>query len=305
MANTETVLENKDFPIIDTHQHLWDLKKFKLAWLDGATHIKKDFVTSHYLTATKELNIVKTVYMEVDVAQGQQVDEANYVIDLCKDPNAPTVAAVIDGQMSDPAFPKFIEQFKESPYINGVRDLLMIDSQKKGVCLTEPFKKNIEHLGKLDMMFDFCMRAEELEDGATLAKLFPKNRFILDHCGNADPEAFYPKADQIRKPQHDPDKWKKGIEVIAKQSNVICKLSGIVARARKGKWQPENLAPIVKHCIDSFGVDRCIFASDWPVCLGGATLKEWVHGLKEVTKPYGAAAQKKIFHDNAEKFYGI
>ena len=302
MANSANI---EKLPIIDTHQHLWDLKKFKLPWLDEIPQLKKSFLTKDYLEAAKGLNIVKTVYMEVDVAQGSQTAEAKRVIELCKDKSAPTVAGVIDGNLNDPNFEKFISEFKDSPYIKGVRHLLMIPSEKKGTCLGEQFMKNIVVLNKLKMTFDFCMRAGELEDGAKLAKKYPYNRFILDHCGNADPEAFYPKSKQIRKPQHDPEKWKKGIEIIAKQKNVICKLSGIVARARKGKWKPENLAPILNHCIDSFGVDRCIFASDWPVCTLGASLAEWVNGLKEVTKSRGTDSQRKIFHDNAQKFYGL
>src|SRR5262245_1711086 len=74
-AKDETVT---DLPIIDTHQHLWDLKKFTLPWhaAEDVPSLRRSFVMSDYLEATKGLNVVKTVYMEVDVAPEQQVAEA-------------------------------------------------------------------------------------------------------------------------------------------------------------------------------------------------------------------------------------
>ena len=63
-------------PIIDTHQHLWDLSVFDMPWLADAPTLNRSFVTSDYLDATAGLNVVKTVYMEVDVSAAQKVTEA-------------------------------------------------------------------------------------------------------------------------------------------------------------------------------------------------------------------------------------
>src|ERR1044072_4053300 len=79
--------------IIDTHQHLWDLSKFDLAWLkDAAKVYQQSYRTQEYLAATKGLNI-KAVYMEVDVDRARRAEEAEYVVGLCRDPNSLTVAA--------------------------------------------------------------------------------------------------------------------------------------------------------------------------------------------------------------------
>ena len=81
---------------IDPHQHLWDMKKFKLAWQKGeeTKPLQRSFVMSDYLEATKGLNVVKTVYMEVDVIPEQQVAEADYVIDLCERGDNPMICGV-------------------------------------------------------------------------------------------------------------------------------------------------------------------------------------------------------------------
>ena len=85
---------------------------------------------------------------------------------------------------------------------------------------------------------------------------------------------------------------------------MICKISGIIARLPKG-WPAETLAPLVNHCLDSFGPDRVIFGSDWPVCLTGASYKEWVTGLKQIIASRPLEQQKKLLHDNAVKFYKL
>ena len=84
-------------PIVDTHQHLWDLTKLRLPWLKPGTELHRSFLTKDYLEATDGLNVVKAVYMEVAVAPDQKLAEAEYVIELCRRDDNPTVAAVIGG----------------------------------------------------------------------------------------------------------------------------------------------------------------------------------------------------------------
>src|SRR5580704_2808917 len=79
----------KMIPIIDTHQHLWDLKKFKLAWVKEGDPLAHSHTPVEYAEATKGLNVVKSVYMEVDVVPEQQQAEVDYLIDLCKSGKTP------------------------------------------------------------------------------------------------------------------------------------------------------------------------------------------------------------------------
>src|ERR1700722_18137903 len=114
-------------PIVDTHQHLWDLTKFRLPWLKEGDVFNKSHVMSDYFRATAGLNVVKTIYMEVDVAPEQQNEEAAYVIGLCRRADNPMVAAVISGRPASDAFPKYIRQYKDSALIKGVRQVLHAD----------------------------------------------------------------------------------------------------------------------------------------------------------------------------------
>jgi predicted TIM-barrel fold metal-dependent hydrolase len=61
----------------------------------------------------------------------------------------------------------------------------------------------------------------------------------------------------------------------------------------------------VNHCLDAFGPERVIFGSDWPVCLLGAPLAEWVKALREIVATRPAAEQKALLSENAIKFYRL
>ena len=285
--------ENAMQPIVDTHQHLWDLTKFRLPWLKEGDVFNKSHVMSDYLKATAGLNVVQTVYMEVDVAPEQQTEEAEYVIGLCQRPDTPMAAAVIGGRPASDAFPKYIGQFKESAYIKGVRQVLHGDSTPPGFCLDEKFIRGVRLLGEMGKSFDLCMRAKELPDAAKLIDACPDTRFILDHCGNADVQA------------KDRSQWQKDIAEVAKRKRVVCKVSGIVASAAPGKWTADDLAPIVRHTLEAFGPDRVMFGGDWPVCTKAATYKQWVEALKAIVADRKPEEQAKLFRDNAVVFYGL
>src|SRR5260370_2286035 len=90
--------EQVTMPIVDTHQHLWDLSRFKLPWLKGASRLDRSFLMKDYRQATEGLNVVTSVYMEVDVEPSQQAAEADYVLDLIRRGGAPMVGAAISGR---------------------------------------------------------------------------------------------------------------------------------------------------------------------------------------------------------------
>lgn len=290
-------------PIVDTHQHLWDLKQFQPPWLKDAPQVlSQSHVSDDYREATRGLSVVKAIYMEIDVAPADQTAEARHVISLARRKDTVTVAAVISGRPNSPQFADYLAQFREAPEIKGVRQVLHVPSAPRGLCLQPQFVRSVKLLGAQQKNFDLCMRPTELQDAAKLADLCPETTLVLDHCGNADPKAF--QANPSEKPWHAADPWKREIEALAKRKNVVCKISGIVARAPQG-WDAELLAPIVNHCLDSFGPERVVFGGDWPVCKLGATFRQWVAALREIIAPRPLAEQRKLLHDNALRVYRL
>jgi predicted TIM-barrel fold metal-dependent hydrolase len=295
-------------PIVDAHQHLWDLNQFHLSWLAGAPSLQRSFVTADYLAAVAGLGVVKAIYMEVDVEPGQQAEEAETVIELCAQAETPTVAAVISGRLASPGFESYIRRFAAHPVIVGVRQVLHTPDAPAGLCLTPQFVHNVRLLGELGLRYDICMRPGELNDAVQLARQCPGVRFVIDHCGNGDPYAIagrapLPKGDPFA---HSRRQWMEDMADLAALPNTMCKISGVIARARPG-WSAADLAPTVNYCLDAFGPQRVVFGGDWPVCTLGAgvTYAAWVEALRSIVANRSRQEQAALFHDNAVAFYGL
>jgi predicted TIM-barrel fold metal-dependent hydrolase len=297
-------------PMIDTHQHLWDLGKFNLPWTAGAEIFNRNYLTSDYLAATNGLNVVKAIYMEVDVAADQKAQEAEYIIDLCQRDDNPTVAAVISGFPANADFKAYITRFAHSPYVKGLRQVLHVPETGPGFCLQPAYVKGVQLLGELGLTFDLCLRPGELGDAVKLVDQCPGTNFIVDHCGNAD---LYIVADPNSPATADPanpfshtrQQWMDDIKALADRPNVVCKISGIIARVQPGNWTASDLAPTINHCMDSFGPDRVVFGGDWPVCTLGAPYSSWVNALKIVIASRSETEQRKLLHDNAVRVYRL
>jgi L-fuconolactonase len=292
-TNTDARQKTAMFPVVDTHQHLWDLTKFRLPWLQKGSPLARSFLMADYLSATEGLNIVKAVYMEVDLDPAQQTAEAQYIAEICKRGDTPTVAAVISGRPASEGFKAYLEPFKGSRYIKGVRQVLHNAEAPAGYCLRPDFIRGIRLLGEWGMSFDICVRPGELQDAAKLIDACPDTRFILDHCGNANVQAA------------DHSEWKRGLAAVAKRKQVICKVSGIVVSAKPGAWSADDLAPFINHTVEVFGPDRVMFGGDWPVCTLTATYKQWFEALRNIVRDRSEEEQRKLFHDNAIRFYGL
>jgi len=306
LATSCTSLQAPDSLIIDTHQHLWDRRKLNLPWLGGAPEVlRHDFLTADYQQAFTGLN-VKAIYMEVDVAQSDHVKEADGIVAQCHAGNTPTIAATIGGRPSSSDFESYVKCYAGNGIVKGLRQVLHGDATPAGYCLSTDFIRGMRTLGKHGLNFELTMRPTELKDGAKLIKECPDTRFVLDHCGNGDPKAFNPKLGPGLKRSCTSDEWKRGIDAIAAaRPDVMCKISGIVAFVPPGKWHAEDLAPVVNHCLDTFGPDRVFFGGDWPVCLLGSPVRGWVDALKQIISSRPTSEQRKLWSSNAIRFYGL
>jgi predicted TIM-barrel fold metal-dependent hydrolase len=289
-----------DGEIIDTHQHLWDLKEFKLSWIGGLKDRSKEILgrsysLGDYAAATQGLGVKRAVYMEVDVAEEQQLKEVEFITGVCAEGKAPTVAAVVSGRPASDGFKDYLDRLKGNKYVRGLRQVLHTPATAPKFCLEDKFVKGIQLLGERGLSFDLCFKNDQLEYGAELIDRCPHTRFILDHCGN-------PHDGRL-----DLDGWKKALGKVAttKNRNVMCKVSGLYANVTAQQWPAEKLATIVRPVIDMFGWDRVMFASDWPVVNLGASFKVWVETVKQVVRPDKPEHQAKLFRDNAIKFYGL
>lgn len=284
------------FPIIDTHQHLWDRQKLDLPWLKNSQPpLSENHTLKEYHAATAGLPIEQAIYMEVDAAEDQKQREAEYVLDLIAAKEQPTTAAILNADPGSRQARAFIDRYRDDARVKGFRQVLH-GNKPKGYCLETKFIETCRYLAEIGKTFDLCLRPEELGDGARLAGHCQQTTFILDHCGNADPK-WSPLGSEF-------SQWKKGIDQLAAQPNAVYKISGIVARVPAG-WTAADLRPIVETCADAFGENRVVFGSDWPVCKLGASLQEWVLALNEISSTWPKDRQEKLWNHNARWIYRL
>jgi L-fuconolactonase len=254
------------------------------------------FLLKDYDAATAGANVVKTVYMEVACDPKQHTIEAEYVINLCRQPGSRMAGVVIGGSLPSERFGDYIKEYAQNPYVKGVRMVLHDPDRPKGMCLERQFVENVRLLGQLSLSFDLCMRPVEIIDGVRLVEKCPQTRFIIDHCGNWDSQSTDRK---LR------GEWEKAMREAASHPNVVCKISGIVATARPGQWKPADLEPTINFCLDSFGERRVFFGGDWPVCTATATWQQWLEALESIVANRSPEFRKRLFHDNAVQFYKL
>ena len=295
--------------IVDTHQHLWDLERLKLPWLENVPELKKKHLPAHYLKASEGTGINRSIYMEVDAHADHKQKEIEDMTMLCKSEDEIMQGMVISANPGDSGFSKFLEINSGNHFIKGIRQVLHTPEQPVKYCLSTQFRKGIRELGKRGLLFDICIRPAEIKDAVELCRQNPETIFMLDHCGNADPYVVNGQRNRdISHPDstffHTRESWQEGIQNLGRLENVYCKISGIISRAETG-WNSETLAPTVNACLDAFGEDRVVFGGDWPVCNLGASLSEWVAALREIVKNRPETLQKKLFHTNAERLYEI
>ena len=295
--------------ITDTHQHLWDLERLNLPWLDNVPALKQGYLPADYLKAAEGNGIYRTVYMEVDAHADHKQKEIEDMTLLCKSKEEIMHGMVISGNPGDSGFSEFLEFNSGNHYIKGVRQVLHTPEQPPKYCLSTEFMQGIRELGKRGLLFDICIRPAELQDAVELCRQNPETIFMLDHCGNADPyvvngQRRHDISSSDSTFVHTRENWQEGIRQLGRLDNVYCKISGIISRAETG-WNAKTLAPTVNACLDAFGEDRVVFGGDWPVCTLGASLSEWVSALRQIIHNRPEIQQQKLFHINAERLYNL
>lgn len=295
-----TCMPDREIPIIDTHQHLWDLELFPLGWLKPP--LDRSFLMEDYLEATEGRNVVKSIYMEVGVPAEYRTKEALWALALCEIPGNPTVGAVVRADPFQTGFEEFIRGFSENPYLKGIRCSL----GKKGEGMQKHFISNLRLMGRLGLSVDINLSTEKIKGAIPVIERCLDTCFILNHCGNADPVAFFQEGKESpREAKHDRDQWYQNMEIIAGKPNVLCKISGMVDNVVNYPLRAADLEPIINHCLDVFGPDRVIFGGDWPVCLRNMSLGRWIDLLGEIVSPRPEAEKRKLYFGNAEALYGL
>ncbi|MGI9437042.1 MAG: amidohydrolase family protein [Geminicoccaceae bacterium] len=276
--------------ILDTHQHLVQPDQLTHRWTRRIDVLAgRAFTYDDYLEASADTGITGTVFMEADADEWQR--EADIVVDMVADPGT-IIEGVITNARPEAAegFDAWLDHVEGKPVV-GLRRIL--HETTDDVSQTDIFRNNLKKLAARNLTFDLNFLAPQLPIAADLLRAVENVQFVLDHCGVPDIASG------------EIEDWRAEIKTLAGFPNLACKISGITAYCASGQATLETLRPVVEHCIESFGWDRVIWGSDWPVCTINSSVKEWLAITREIVKNEGWENQQKFFEDNARRLYRL
>ncbi|MBK0020212.1 MULTISPECIES: amidohydrolase family protein [Brucella] len=281
--------------IIDTHLHLIDKSALNYPWLGDVPALNRDFLFETYRKQAERCGIKAALHMEVDVSAPEIVAETAHIMAISRQNNGYIKGAIASCRPEEPGFAEYLEQSRSNPFIKGFRRVLHVvpDNVSEGAL----FRENIKRLEGTGLTFDLCTLPHQIDKVLALADLAPDVQFVLDHCGVPDIKSGALEV------------WQKGIAEIAQRDNVVAKISGVVAYADAESWTVDTLRPYVEHVIQSFGWERIVWGSDWPVCTLAsnvdAGLSTWVATTHALLKGCSEDEKALLLADNAQRIWKI
>lgn len=292
-----------DFALVDAHQHFWDPVVNYHPWLRDEPPIsfrygdysalKRAYLPADYLADAAPYRVEHTVYIETEWDPADPAGEMTYVEGLRRRTGLPTVA--IGQAWLDRADARAVlEQHATWPFVRGVRhkpraNLSPSDRAPGGMC-DAAWRHGYAHLAHLGLHFELQTPWWHLGEAATLGRAFPDTQIILNHAGMPADRGAAALAG-----------WKKAMAVAADCPNIAVKISGI---GQQGvPWTADSNRDVVLTSIDLFGIERAMFASNFPVDSLTASFATIFGGFDAITQDFTAAERRALFRDNAIRFY--
>ena len=277
--------------LIDSHVHFWDPANLRYDWLAGSPAIQHAFLPEQLPRQGPGWQLAGLVFVQADCAAEQGQAEVEWVAGLAaQHPVIRGIVAFAPLERGEGARPQ-LEWLGSQPLVKGVRRLLQ--AEPAGFAVRPDLVHGVSLLAEYGLSFDLCVRNDQLAEVLELVRQCPSVAFILDHIGNPDIEAG----------RHEP--WRYDLAALAALPNLRCKVSGVVTRADHQHWTPAELRPYIQYVLETFGPERVIYGSDWPVMTLAARYEQWVAALQEAAGSLSAADKQKLFHDNARAFYRL
>jgi predicted TIM-barrel fold metal-dependent hydrolase len=284
---------------VDTHVHYWDLGHPDLyySWLqpdsvhpqfgerlDGIKGV--NFVAEDFIAETRDANVTKVVHVQAALGIQDPVKESEWLQAAAGRTGFPH-AIVAYANLKDPGVETMLARHLEYLTVKGVRDFsegdYLVDSD---------FHRGYALLERYGLVASLDVKWEDMGSLRDLAGKFPNIRVVLDHCG-------FP----LERTDEYFQSWRKGITTLAEAGNVVCKISGL--GMCDWDWTVESIRPWILHCIDAFGPERCVFATNWPVDRLFSTYDVLIDAYEEIIAAFSQDEQTAMFSGNAERLYRI
>jgi L-fuconolactonase len=273
---------------IDSHQHFWTYDPARHGWIDDSMGVlKRDFLPEELAGELQANKIGASVAVQAD----QSERETLFLLDLAK--RFQTIAGVVGWiDLASAAIDERLRFFSQFEKLCGFRHVVQSEPDDRFLLRPE-FVQGISRLQEFGFTYDILIYPKQLPAAIELVAKFPKQRFVVDHL--AKPEI---KTKNIAV-------WALHLGDLARNTNVYCKLSGLVTESDWHRWTGMDFDPYLDVVFETFGADRLMFGSDWPVCLLATSYQRVKQIVEEYVDRKAPAAREKIFGANAIRFYDL
>ena len=295
-----------DGPIIDPHHHLWDLGLKRHPWLGSdkdhavgnVDAIRRNYLVQDYLADSRRQKVIATVHIEAGWTADDCLGETRWLetLDRTGGVGAGLVAHV---PLASPNAAALLDEQAAFDRVVGIRDIVSWheDPAKRFVARRDmmddsAWRSGLAALRAYGLSFDLMLFPGQIPDAVRLVRDFPNQLFILNHCGSPidrDPQGM--------------NAWRVGLKELGRAPNVAIKISDLVAYDHQ--WTVDSLRPVVVHCIECFGVERCMFGSDFPVAGLHASFDEVYESFKTIVAELSSGEQRALFFETARRLYRI
>jgi predicted TIM-barrel fold metal-dependent hydrolase len=296
-----------EFAMVDAHVHFWDPTKHYYPWLNDKppipfrygdyTAICHPYYPADHLADARARghHFVKTVYLEAEWDPHDPKGEMDFIAEMRRDTGMPNVA-IAQAWLNRDDVAAVLEHHATRPFVRGVRHKPYGPSTAKehppSLMTDAKWRKGFALLKPLGLQFDLQTPWWYLDEATALANAFPDTRIILLHSGLPADRSVEGLA-----------AWKEAMAGFARCENVAVKISGIGLPGVP--WSTTNNRYVVRTIIDLFGPDRCMFGSNFPVDSVCGDIGTIFDGYKAITADFSLDERKKMFHDNAIRYYRI
>ncbi len=273
--------------VVDSHIHLWRRARGDYDWLTSdLKEIFRDFGPEDYVSAKDGFETVGAVLVQA----APSVTETEYLLELARD--VPWIRGVVGWINFESNAVATLQRLARNPFFKGVRPMLQ-DITHTDWVLKREFSSVFETLDSLSLTFDALVQPRHLDVIARLMERHPNLRLVIDHC--AKPNV---SAGQF-------DDWALSIGRLAEFPGVFVKFSGLTTEAKKGESAASVYAPYLKHLFATFGEDRVMWGSDWPVVNLSTSFQKWSLVSEELMRDVSLGHRQKFWSRNAQLFYGL
>ncbi|NDJ52227.1 MAG: amidohydrolase family protein [Chloroflexi bacterium] len=274
--------------LVDTHVHFWDPSELTYQWLFD--DFERAYLPSDYLLEAGDAAPDGIVFVEAGCQSGT-LAEVEWVRHLA-DTEPRIVGIIAHATLEDATLAAGqLEGLTATHLVKGIRR--MLQDQPMSFITDANLVTGVQALSKRDLTFDICIVAEQLPAAISLVKQCPDVQFVLNHVANPN----------IATGQWQP--WAEQLAELAQSENVACKLSGMITQTGTRSWQPDDLRRYFDHALSSFGPQRLMFGSDFPILHLAGSYSDWISALTAAIQSLSAQEQNYIFFETARSIYRL